>query len=287
MPQASELSVIVPTRGLRPLQRTLSALARLNSPAAEIILVDDGSPRPLDIPASELPVRIVRQSRSGPAAARNLGARSARSPWLVFLDDDCVPEPSWLDEIATHITPATAVAGILRNALTGNVFAQASHILVREFVLSQHLPPNPEYEFLPSANLAVCARSFWHVGGFNERFPGSAGEDREFCYRWRRSGYSLRFASAAIVDHYHDMRLPEFVRQHYRYGQGARLFYSLHHGARTTRKRLYARLARSLFEQEALVRAAALGGLLAVSQASSAVGYLASGARLRAGQRER
>jgi GT2 family glycosyltransferase len=245
---------------------------------SEVLLIDDGSPRPLHAPACDFPVRVIRQPRSGPAAARNLGARSACSPWLAFLDDDCVPDPGWLDEIATSISAEEAVAGVLRNALVNNKFAQASHILVHEFTLTQRLSNSSEFDFLPTANLAVRADTFWRIGGFNERFSLPAGEDRDFCHRWRSHGFRLRVVTRAFVDHYHDMHLPEFVRQHYRYGQGARLFYSLHRNARGAGRYFYARLVRSLGEQRHLSRTLTLGGLLAVSQASSAMGYLASAA---------
>ena len=57
-------------------------------------MVDDrAEPAPaievLDVVAGR-PLRIVLGLGRGPAAARNLGARLARTPWIAFLDDDVV-----------------------------------------------------------------------------------------------------------------------------------------------------------------------------------------------------
>lgn len=57
------------------------------------------------------------------------------------------------------------------------------------------------------------------IGGFNPRYP-FAGDDREVCYRWRRSGGKLAYVPDLMVLHFHHMNLAAFWRQHYRYGRG-------------------------------------------------------------------
>jgi GT2 family glycosyltransferase len=93
--EAVRTSVIIPYHNSpAELGDCLSALAHVNQPAAEYIVVDDGSdqdPTPV-ISRSGLPVRVIRlTTRSGAAAARNHGARAAAGEILVFLDADvCV-----------------------------------------------------------------------------------------------------------------------------------------------------------------------------------------------------
>ena len=60
-------------------------------------MVDDsGNPGPRNsLPEdSGIPdLQVVRHHKnSGAAAARNSGARTARAPFLAFVDDDCVPD---------------------------------------------------------------------------------------------------------------------------------------------------------------------------------------------------
>lgn len=75
-------SVVIPTHD-RPekLANCLDALSRLEYPQdlIEILVVDDGSPRGIAGVAKPFRARLnlttLRQNRSGPAAARNTGAR--------------------------------------------------------------------------------------------------------------------------------------------------------------------------------------------------------------------
>ncbi|WP_165492116.1 glycosyltransferase family 2 protein [Egibacter rhizosphaerae] len=102
---ATTVSVVIPARGDGgALALTLAALEAQRYPAEllEVLLVDDGSDPPLEVPREELPVRLLRQEREGFGAgrARNLGARHARGEVLLFLDADMVAEP---DLVAAHV----------------------------------------------------------------------------------------------------------------------------------------------------------------------------------------
>src|ERR687894_221807 len=58
------------------------------------------------------PLGVVRTGGGGPARARNLGWRVARTPWIAFLDDDVVPDPDWYERLAADLTGLPAdVAG--------------------------------------------------------------------------------------------------------------------------------------------------------------------------------
>lgn len=55
----------------------------------EVIVVDDATAQPVEIPRGDSRVRLLRLDRSaGVCGARNLGLKTARGRWVVFLDDD-------------------------------------------------------------------------------------------------------------------------------------------------------------------------------------------------------
>jgi GT2 family glycosyltransferase len=92
-------SVVVPTRN-RPelLAGTLRSLAAQDFPRDrfEVVVVDDGSAPPVEVPAG---VRLVRfDSPRGVNAARNAGAHEALSELVCFVDDDVDPPIGWLRE---------------------------------------------------------------------------------------------------------------------------------------------------------------------------------------------
>jgi cellulose synthase/poly-beta-1,6-N-acetylglucosamine synthase-like glycosyltransferase len=80
------------------LDRCLAGLGRLDYPRYEVIVVDntsgDDSVRWLAEAAS---ARCVVEPTLGLSRARNTGVRAARGELVAFIDDDAVPEPSWLD----------------------------------------------------------------------------------------------------------------------------------------------------------------------------------------------
>lgn len=216
------VSIVVPTRG-RPeaLSACVSALLDQEPPPGgfEIIVVDDGDGLP------ELPtgVRTVVCERRGPAAARNLGAETARGEVLAFTDDDCVPSPGWARELEAVVrrNPDAGVAGTTLNGFPDDVFAVASQLALD--AAHTHFAAGGEPRFAASCNLAVPAVAFRALGGFDPSFRHA--EDRDLCARWYASGRSLVWAPGAEVVHRRRMGLASFVRQHAGYGRGA---YALH-----------------------------------------------------------
>lgn len=99
-------SVIVATHDRREMAlRLLGALARQGASAGsfEVVVVVDGSTdgtadalRAGDWPFT---LRVIEQPPRGAAAARNLGAETASGATLVFMDDDVVPPPDFLERL--------------------------------------------------------------------------------------------------------------------------------------------------------------------------------------------
>ncbi len=228
-----DAAVIVPTRD-RPakLAACLGALAAQTADHTtfQVIVVDDSSEQPLDAVVapfrSRLQIDLIRQPQSGPAVARNTGARRASARLLVFTDDDCEPEPDWLAIIvdAFRQDPDAGFGGHTHNALPDNPYATASQLLI-DYLYAYHASRSSTARsapaFFTSNNLAVSADRFAEVGGFDASFPLAAGEDREFCERWQATGHPLRYLSRAVVRHAHDLSLKKFWRQHLNYGRGA------------------------------------------------------------------
>lgn len=82
-----DVTVVIPTRD-RPalVTRAIASAVAQRDTAVEVVVVDDGSAKPLAVADG---VRLVRHERSlGVAAARNAGIVAARGRWIAFLDDD-------------------------------------------------------------------------------------------------------------------------------------------------------------------------------------------------------
>ena len=93
------VSCIVPTyNGEAYLAEALDSILAQTYPSLEIVIADDGSTDATLAIAARYGdrVRVAVQANGGPAAARNLGLREARGPFLAFLDQDDLWHPGKL-----------------------------------------------------------------------------------------------------------------------------------------------------------------------------------------------
>jgi len=212
----------------RQLADCLRSLSKLDYPRdrLEVIVVDDGGETPLDAVVApfrpDLALSLVRQPNAGPAAARNTGAERAGGEYLAFTDDDCLPEPGWLTEMARALSPApeSMVGGTTVNAAP-NLYSATSQLIVD--VVYRHYNANPlRARFVASNNMVVPSREFREIGGFDPAFR--TAEDRDLCDRWLQRGKRIIHTPAARVRHARPMNARAFCRQHFEYGRGAERF---------------------------------------------------------------
>ncbi|MFI9766276.1 glycosyltransferase family 2 protein [Streptomyces sp. NPDC052415] len=184
-------SVVIPTIGRRCLADCLRALAPAGDhPPEEVVLVDD---RPA--PVGELPleaagvlwsrVRTLRTGGRGPAAARNAGWRTVRTPWTVFLDDDVQVLPDWSRRLADDLAAADAGTGGIQGRL---------HVPLpddRRPTDWERGTAGLENAAWATADMAYRTAALLEVGGFDERFGRAFREDADLALRVRDAGWTL------------------------------------------------------------------------------------------------
>ena len=222
-------SIIIPTYKRRDqLAACLESTARLDylRDRFEVIVVDDGGQiSPEETVArvrTPLNITLIKQVHGGPAKARNLGAAHAKGTFLAFTDDDCILSHDWLKALRGRFdrTPDSMIGGRTLNKVPHNIFSKTTHLLI-EYLYSYYNANPGQARFFASNNLALPKESFLKIGGFNPVFSRAAAEDREFCERWLRRGYSMIYAPEALISHLHPLTPFTFFRQHFNYGRGA------------------------------------------------------------------
>ena len=184
----------------------------------EIVVVDDGSIDQTERVvlaqrnAASVPIRYVRQERSGIAAARNRGVRESNGDWIAFFDDDQIAETNWLARLVEKagIEDADYVGGPYLLRLPENCGFELDSTLRRllgENPLMQHernvsysgLDPR-KHEVSPgTGNVLVKRAIFERIGLFSE--GRHYGEDREFFRRAQKAGARFAIAPSAVVYH--------------------------------------------------------------------------------------
>ncbi len=192
------ISIVIPTCN-RPdlLARCLEHLApstqTLSAQFYEVIVTDDSD--------TDEAARLVYESFSwarwtagpcrGPAANRNHGASQAKGEWLVFTDDDCLPEPGWLVAFQQ-----AQINNIGISVFEGRVFADRPRRSLCEVS-----PINDKGGNLWSCNVFILCSLFKELGGFDERFPYPAMEDVELRVRLENRCQRIVFVPEAGVCH--------------------------------------------------------------------------------------
>jgi GT2 family glycosyltransferase len=213
---APRASIVIPV--YNHFAHTLACLRTLaaHPPAArcEVIVVDDGSS---DDTETALPrvtgLRYHRRARNGGfIAACNDGARLARGEMLIFLNNDTVPQPGWLDALLATFDadPRVGLAGAqllypdgrLQEA-GGVVFSDGSGWNYGRF----GSPDDPRYAYLrdvhyaSGAAIAIPRALFEQVGGFDTRYAPAYYEDTDLAFAVRAAGRRVVYQPAARVVH--------------------------------------------------------------------------------------
>ena len=210
MPPPPAATVVIPSHArAAQLARTLRALASQTLPGDryEVIVVLDGGGDGVPLPGASFACRLLRQPHRGSGAARNRGAREARAPILVFLDDDMEAAPSLLEQhlaaqretpglvLGAFSTPLPADAPLVARAVADWWTAEQAARLRADYV--------PSHRDCWSGNMSLPRALFEAVGGFDEAFGRHAsGTDVELGARLLACGVHVRYVPEAAAVHH-------------------------------------------------------------------------------------
>ena len=111
MPPVRASLVIVSRHRTETLLRCLTAVRQLDHTDFELIVVADPAAAAA-VRALDLPLKLVAFDEPNISAARNAGIAQAAGEVVAFLDDDAVPEPTWLRRLtAPFADPEVSGAG--------------------------------------------------------------------------------------------------------------------------------------------------------------------------------
>ena len=196
-----KVSVIVPVHNEdAAVEECITSLLALDYPREnlELLFVDNAS---TDATADVLArykdeIRIVREPKRGPAAARNCGLRAAKHGIIAFTDADCVVAKDWLRRLVTPLQDQTVgvVGGrILAKRPCSRIEAFSETLDDHEKAIKRRVPDAITMNWV--SPLVVLQE----VGFFDECLR--RGEDSDLSYRVFLAGYKAAYAPAAIVYH--------------------------------------------------------------------------------------
>lgn len=118
MSETPKVSVVIATYNRAAfLAETIDSVLQQRFQDYELIVVDDGSTdQTRTLVESYGPrIRYLYHENRGPSAARNLGVRHARAPWIAFQDSDDLTEPNHLETLYAYANEHPGCAMVFAN----------------------------------------------------------------------------------------------------------------------------------------------------------------------------
>lgn len=202
--------VLAAIQGLRGIER------------AEIVVIDSGSTDGTAERAAAVPgVRLHRiaPGEFGHGRTRNLGAKLARAPLLVYLVQDATPvSPDFLDCLTAPLADPEVAA------VYGRQIARPEADPVERFYLETVYPDRPEVRAWEGGRMrirqmffsnvaAVLRREAWEAVPFDETLVMS--EDQQWAKGVLRAGWKIVYEPAAAVLHSHHYSLAQVFRRNF------------------------------------------------------------------------
>jgi len=227
-----KISVVISTYN-RPhyLVRVIEGYVNQTFKDFEIVVADDGSTEETASVVeeaahrSDIPVLHVWHPDEGfrPAKIRNRAVSRSSGDYIIFTDDDCIPDPRFVVDHYRYSEEGFFLQGHrvligegasgdfgFMSAAPSNLFVLLLRGEVKNFLNSVRLPypwirKGHSLRGIRSCNLSLFRKDFFAVNGFNEDFEGWGKEDSELAARLYKFGIKrkdIKFSACCFHLHH-------------------------------------------------------------------------------------
>ncbi|MES2978752.1 MAG: glycosyltransferase [Pseudomonadota bacterium] len=210
-----QFSIVINTYNrAHTIEDTLQSLKYLRYPSFEVLVVNG--------PSTDATEEILKRyrddiihlncSEANLSVSRNIGISAASGDVVCFIDDDAIPEPNWLDMIATGYTSPEvgAVGGYIRDhtgysyqsrAVVCNRFGEGVNYESPDAVkLKTSTTSPPEFYSLTGTNCTFRRSALFEIGGFDEEYAYFLDET-DVVLRLVDRGYKIVYVPSAEIHH--------------------------------------------------------------------------------------
>lgn len=181
----------------------------------EVVVVDDCSsddtPRML---AGISGIQIVRnETNLGFIGSCNVGAKRAQGKYVLFLNNDTIVQPHWLEELVQtfELVPDAGLVGAKLLYPDGSL-QEAGSIVWNDGSAWNYgrfdEAEKPEYcylrevDYCSGACIVLPTELFSQLGGFDDRYAPAYGEDSDLAFKVRQAGKKVLYQPKAEIVHF-------------------------------------------------------------------------------------
>ena len=224
-------SIIIPVYNAeKTINKCIDSLLNqsVNNSLFEIICIDDGSTddskKLLREYVKKQKIKVIHQENSGPAVARNNGAKVATGGIIVFTDSDCVLDTHWLSEMVRPFSTNSA-DGVQGKYKT---YQKSLIALYEQFEIEnsyRKMKMRKTIDSIGTYSAAYNKELFLNNGGFNCTYRYASGEDFELSYNLSNLGHKLVFNESAVCYHHHPESLSTYLKIKFKRGYWRSMLY--------------------------------------------------------------
>ena len=229
--QIENLSLIIPTyKREKQINKILDAINNqiTENIKLEIILCDSFSnynTTNFPILKKNIELIILNNKKNVLSFKRNLGIEKAANHNLILIDDDCIPDNSFINNYLKDfkkIDDKTILSGVVDYPLSYK--NTSNYIKFRDSRHFKEVNINKEYSLQPHKVVAMNmgirkSNELVKIGLFDDRFLGYGFEDYEFAFRYKQNGYKLMQTNAKIIHDEGEPIFKHYLKKHYHLGR--------------------------------------------------------------------
>ena len=211
-----QVSIIIPV--FNEVAQTVACLrsvfAQSTNLEYEVILADDCSTAADNTVFHTIPGLKVFRNVENMGFLRNCNENSkhARGDYIVFLNNDTLVEPGWLDALFQTFRDHENVGAVGSKLIYPNGELQEAGGIIwrdgsgwnwgnRKNVDHPRYNYVREVDYVSGASLMVRADLWRELGGFSKQYQNAYYEDTDFCFRIRSKGYKVLYQPFSEVVH--------------------------------------------------------------------------------------
>lgn len=234
-----EISVLVCTRNRSEhIGDCIRSILQSPLRSMELLVIDqsDADDTAAIVLANQDPrLRYLRTSTRGLSRARNIGIEASRAPIVLFTDDDCLAEPTWVERMLEQFAQDPKREAVYGRVMAYGKGAEGETCPTIMETMEPRQVEGLKRERVQGAvghgnNMAFRRDCFLRHGLFLEWLgagtPMTGGEDTDFSFRLLRAGARIYYSPEPVVHHDNWMPIEKANRQLHGYVRSGAVVYT-------------------------------------------------------------